>query len=132
MVDYYNTMKAFENELEQKEKEILYVAQKRTKLIANLTLLFSQLTHHETTMLNKITSNFSNLLAIANAYPTLMSNKGFMENYTQIEKLENEIQLKIESYNKLITEYNNNVTQFPNSLKSVLFGFKKKIYAEIT
>lgn len=123
-------MKSLENTLEEKKREILNTAQKKSKLIQKLTSIFSQLTNHEKSVIERVSSNFSNLLAIANAYPNLMTNSTFFDNYSQVEKLENELQSKMADYNSYITLYNNKVTQFPDFLLAYLFGFKKKIYAE--
>lgn len=123
-------MKSLENILEEKKREILNTAQKKAKLIQKLSSIFSQLTNHERSVIEKVSSNFTNLLAIANAYPNLMTNSTFFENYSQVEKLENELHSKMSDYNSHITTYNNKVTQFPDFLLATLFGFKKKIYAE--
>jgi hypothetical protein len=123
-------MKSLENILEEKKRDILNTAQKKAKLIQKLSSIFSQLTNHERSVIEKVSSNFTNLLAIANAYPNLMTNSTFFENYSQVEKLENELHSKMSDYNSHITTYNNKVTQFPDLLLATLFGFKKKIYAE--
>ncbi len=123
-------MKSLENILEEKKKEILNTAQKKAKLIQNLSSIFTQLTHHEKAIIEKVSSNFSNLLAIANAYPNLMTNNTFIDNYRQVEKLETELQSKMSDYNSYVTSYNDKVTKFPDFLLAFIFGFKKRIYAE--
>jgi hypothetical protein len=124
-------MKAFQNLLEQKKFEILNTLQKKRVQEQNLAMIFTKLTNYEKSMLTQITSNFNNLIAISQAYPTLMSNVAFNESYNQISVLNNEIQSKVEMYNLTITEYNNNIRQFPKMILAFIFGFKVKIYAEI-
>ena len=131
MIGYYNNMKAFQNLLEQKKFEILNTLQKKRVQEQNLAMIFTKLTNYEKSMLTQITSNFNNLIAISQAYPTLMSNVAFNESYNQISVLNNEIQSKVEMYNLTITEYNNNIRQFPKMILAFIFGFKVKIYAEI-
>lgn len=131
MIGYYNNMKAFQNLLEQKKFEILNTLQKKKVQEQNLAMIFTKLTNYEKSMLTQLTSNFNNLIAISQAYPTLMSNVAFNESYNQISVLNNEIQSKVEMYNLTITEYNNNIRQFPKMILAFIFGFKVKIYAEI-
>jgi hypothetical protein len=131
MIGYYNNMKAFQNLLEQKKFEILNTLQKKRVQEQNLAMIFTKLTNYEKSMLTQLTSNFNNLIAISQAYPTLMSNVAFNESYNQISVLNNEIQSKVEMYNLTITEYNNNIRQFPKMILAFIFGFKVKIYAEI-
>lgn len=130
MISYYNEMKFLENTLEEKKKEILNTAYKKAKLVQKITSIFSKLTKHEESVIEKVSNSFTNLVAIANAYPNLMTNSTFFENYSQIEKLENELQAKMAEYNSYITKFNNNVTQFPGFILASIFGFKKRIYAE--
>jgi len=124
-------MKAFQNLLEQKKVEILNTLQKKKIQEQNLAMIFTKLTNYEKSMLTQLTSNFNNLIAISQAYPTLMSNVAFNESYNQIYVLNNEIQSKVEMYNLIITEYNNNIRQFPKMILAFVFRFKVKIYAEI-
>ena len=124
-------MKAFQNLLEQKKFEILNTLQKKRLQEQNLAMIFTKLTNYEKSMLTQLTSNFNNLIAISQAYPNLMSNVAFNESYNQISVLNNEIQSKVEMYNLTITEYNNNIRQFPKMILAFIFGFKIKIYAEI-
>jgi LemA protein len=131
MIGYYNNMKAFQNLLEQKKFEILNTLQKKRLQEQNLAMIFTKLTNYEKSMLTQLTSNFNNLIAISQAYPTLMSNVAFNESYNQISVLNNEIQSKVEMYNLTITEYNNNIRQFPKMILAFVFRFKVKIYAEI-
>ena len=131
MIGYYNNMKAFQNLLEQKKFEILNTLQKKRLQEQNLAMIFTKLTNYEKSMLTQLTSNFNNLIAISQAYPTLMSNVAFNESYNQISLLNNEIQSKVEMYNLTITEYNNNIRQFPKMILAFVFRFKVKIYAEI-
>jgi hypothetical protein len=131
MIGYYNNMKAFQNLLEQKKVEILNTLQKKKIQEQNLAMIFTKLTNYEKSMLTQLTSNFNNLIAISQAYPTLMSNVAFNESYNQIYVLNNEIQSKVEMYNLTITEYNNNIRQVPKMILAFVFRFKVKIYAEI-
>ena len=123
-------MKRLENIIEQKKKDILNIAHKRKILIGNITAIISQFASHEKDIISKVSSNFSNLIAIVNTYPNLMGNNAFLDNYHQLEKLENELQNSMSDYNQYITQNNDKVTQFPDMILAAIFGFKKRIYAE--
>ena len=124
-------MKALDNLLEEKKLEILNTGQKKLLLIQKLTSVFNQLTNHEKSVIDKVSSNFNNLMAVASAYPNLMTNNIFLENYNQVEKLENELQQKMAEYNFNVTKYNNKVSQFPDFILAWIFRFKRKKYAEL-
>lgn len=123
-------MKRLENIIEQKKKDILNIAHKRKILIDNIAAIISQFASHEKGIISKVSSNFSNLMAIANTYPNLMGNNAFLDNYHQLEKLENELQSSMSDYNQYITQHNDKAIQFPDMILAAIFGFKKRIYAE--
>jgi LemA protein len=131
MIGYYNSMKVLENLIEQKKKEILNAAQKKKILENNLAVLFSKYTTYDQNTISNITSNYVNLIATAQLYPSLLTDSIFIENYKKLEKLTTEIQSKISDYNVTITDYNNNIKQFPQMILAFIFGFKVKIYAEL-
>jgi LemA protein len=131
MIGYYNSMKVLENLIEQKKKEILNAAQKKKILENNLAVLFSKYTSYDQLTISNITSNYANLIATAQLYPSLLTDSIFIENYKKLEKLTTEIQSKISDYNVTITDYNNNIKQFPQMILAFIFGFKVKIYAEL-
>ena len=131
MIGYYNSMKVLENLIEQKKKEILNAAQKKKILENNLAVLFSKYTNYDQLTISNITSNYSNLIATAQLYPSLLTDSIFIENYKKLEKLTTEIQSKISDYNVTITDYNNNIKQFPQMILAFIFSFKVKIYAEL-
>ena len=124
-------MKVLENLIEQKKKEILNAAQKKKILENNLAVLFSKYTTYDQNTISNITSNYVNLIATAQLYPSLLTDSIFIENYKKLEKLTTEIQSKISDYNVTITDYNNNIKQFPQMILAFIFGFKVKIYAEL-
>lgn len=131
MIAYYNSMKVLENLIEEKKKDILNTIQKKKLLENDLSLLFTKYTSYDQLTVLNITSNYTNIIAAAQLYPSLLTDKAFLKNYSELEKLITEIQSKISRYNKTITDYNNNIKQFPEMILAYLFSFKVKIYAEL-
>ncbi len=77
-----------------------------------------------------ITTSFPNLIAVMNAYPNLSGNAVFIQNYTEMEKLEVELQRCLGEYNSVVKVYNDGVVTFPQFLLAFILRFKKKNYAK--
>ena len=68
----------------------------------------------------------SRLLAVAESYPQLKSDKNFLELQAQLEGTENRITVARNRYIRAVQEYNVTVRSFPSNLTAMLFGFKEK------
>ena len=68
----------------------------------------------------------SRLLAVAENYPQLKSDKNFLELQAQLEGTENRITVARNRYIKAVQEYNVTVRSFPSNLTAMLFSFKEK------
>ncbi|MBD9386156.1 LemA family protein [Agrobacterium sp. AGB01] len=72
------------------------------------------------------------LFALAEAYPDLKANQGFLDLQASLETLEGEIQMSRRYYNGAARDLNVKVESFPSNLVSRNFGFTKASYFEIT
>lgn len=72
----------------------------------------------------------SRLLVVAEAYPTLQSNKNFLNLQDQLEGTENRIQVARKRYNDAAKEYNTAILKFPANV--LLSGHKPKPYFSVT
>ncbi|MEO6190122.1 MAG: LemA family protein [Saprospiraceae bacterium] len=66
------------------------------------------------------------LLAVAERYPDLKANQGFLELQSQLEGTENRIKTERDKYNGVVKEFNVAVQQFPGVLFAKVFGFPSK------
>jgi len=70
----------------------------------------------------------SRLLAVAERYPDLKANQGFLELQHQLEGTENRIAVERRRFNESAQTYNIRIKQFPANLVAGFFGFKEKLY----
>ena len=75
---------------------------------------------------NKITEDISRLMALAEAYPNLKANEGFIDLSKALTKVEDEIANSRKYYNATVRLLNNRVQMFPSNIVALLFGFKTR------
>ena len=74
----------------------------------------------------QMTSALSRLLAVAENYPQLKSDRNFRDLQAQLEGTENRIAVARQRYIRAVQEYNVTVRSFPSNLTAMVFGFKVK------
>jgi len=67
-----------------------------------------------------------NLFAVAEAYPELKANEGFLQLQSSLGELEDAIQKSRRYYNAIVRELNTALQVFPGSLVAGIFGFKPR------
>lgn len=77
---------------------------------------------------NSFGGTIGRLLSLQEAYPQLRSNELFMKVQDELSGTENRIATRREDYNKVVTDYNTSIKQFPGVLTASLFGFKEEPY----
>lgn len=80
---------------------------------------------------NAITGALRRLFALAEAYPDLKANAGFIELQDQITAVEEQIQYARRYFNGTVRELNILVESFPSNLVARLFGYSLMDYFEI-
>ncbi|MCC6815552.1 MAG: LemA family protein [Saprospiraceae bacterium] len=71
-------------------------------------------------------SAIGRLLAVAERYPDLKANQGFLELQSQLEGTENRIKTERDKFNGTVKDFNNAVQKFPGVLFAKVFGFASK------
>jgi len=74
---------------------------------------------------NDISSNMSKIFALSEGYPDLKANENFLKLQTATIDVENEISAARRSFNSSATEYNINISVFPNNIFASFFEFKE-------
>src|SRR5438045_1665590 len=74
----------------------------------------------------EVTGALSRLLAVAENYPQLKSDRNFRELQAQLEGTENRIAVARQRLIKANESYNVLIRQFPNNLTAMMFGYKPK------
>jgi len=68
------------------------------------------------------------LMVVAEQYPNLKANEGFLNLQAQLEGTENRITVERQKYNLAAQTYNTSRRQFPTSIFASIFGFGEKPY----
>jgi hypothetical protein len=71
------------------------------------------------------------LFAIAEAYPELKADANFRQLQTELEQIEDRLQLARRYYNGVAREINTRVQSFPGELVAARFGFTSASYFEL-
>jgi LemA protein len=132
MIGYYNKMKKFQNRLDEIQADVVIITSKMNVLKASMTQLLVQSTNYEKAVIQQITSGFNNLMAVMNAFPNLNGNAVFVQNYKELEKLEEELQRCLNDYNSTVRYYNDCINTFPAMILAFIFRFKKRNFAKRT
>ncbi len=80
---------------------------------------------------NMLHSTLKSLFAIAEAYPDLKANTGFLDLQAQLNRLEEDIANARKYYNAVVKEYNIKTESFPSNIVAGMFGFKRKPMFEV-
>ncbi|SFO09130.1 LemA protein [Cohaesibacter marisflavi] len=72
-----------------------------------------------------------NLMAVAENYPDLKANEGFLNLQQELSGVEDEIQLARRYYNGTVRNLNTMIDQFPSNIVAGFFSYAKKDYFEV-
>jgi LemA protein len=67
-----------------------------------------------------------NLFAVAEAYPQLKANEGFLQLQSSLGEVEDAVQKSRRYYNAVVRDFNTALQVFPGSLIASIFGFKTR------
>jgi LemA protein len=141
-----NRLVALDEGMKTQWSQVETVLQRRFDLIPNLVSTVKGYAEHEQEVLTRVTElrsqwgaaasvaekaqvagelqgALSRLLLVAENYPELKANQGFLDLQTQLEGTENRIAVERQRYNETVQSYNTAVRQFPGSLVAGLKGF---------
>jgi LemA protein len=139
-----NRLVGLDESMKTQWSQVETVLQRRFDLIPNLVATVKGYAEHEQETLTRITElrsqwgaaktidektqvagelqgALARLLLVAENYPDLKANQGFLDLQTQLEGTENRIAVERQRYNESVQAYNTTVRQFPGSLVA---GFK--------
>jgi LemA protein len=77
-----------------------------------------------------IDNNLPRLIAVAESYPDLKSDKQFLNLQRNLTEVESQIAAARRAYNAAVMNYNNGVDMFPSSVVASLFGFARRQHFE--
>lgn len=80
---------------------------------------------------NMLTGALKSLFAVAENYPQLKANDGFIQLQKELSDTEDKIAYARQYYNSTLMEYNVKVKTFPNTLLNELLGFHEKEFFKV-
>ncbi|MCR5545863.1 MAG: LemA family protein [Lachnospiraceae bacterium] len=144
----YNSLVSKETAVEEEAANIDTQLQRRADLIPNLVNTVKGYTDHEAEVFNAVTearekllaagtmseksaandevsTALSKLVAIAESYPELKSDKVYVDLMDELSGTENRISYARKSYNEAVASYNKAIKKFPGVIFANMFGFEK-------
>ena len=149
VVAYFNKFVKLRNMVDNAWAQVDVQLQRRYDLIPNLVETVKGYAAHEAKTLDAVTQaraavasaktpeervaaegvlsgTLKSLFAVAEQYPDLKANAGFVELQRQLEDTEDKISYMRQSFNDTVMKYNTAIQQFPGTLFSGLFGFTRR------
>jgi LemA protein len=80
----------------------------------------------------QLTGALGRLIAVAEAYPTLKADQGFLRLQDELAGTENRISVSRQDFNGAVQTYNSYIRQFPAVLMAKMTGAKEKKYFTVT
>ena len=78
-----------------------------------------------------LTGALKSLFAVAEAYPQLKANDGFIQLQKELSDTEDKVAYARQFYNTQLMEYNLKVKVFPNNMLAGMFGFSSKEFFKV-
>ena len=112
-----------------------YAAHERVALEAVVTarshaMAAGSTPHEQAQVDNEITGALRQLFALAEAYPDLKANQGFVSLQEELANTESRIVYARQFYGDAVEAYNNAIQAFPGVLVAKMFGFGEREYFE--
>ncbi len=150
IISIYNGLIRRKNEVENAFGGIDVQLKKRYDLIPNLVSSVKQYVKHEQETLTKLTSlrtsalnsnlsinekisldneisdGIKNILISVENYPDLKANENFIHLQKSLNEVESQISAARRTFNAVVTDYNNGIQIFPNSIFANMMGMEKK------
>jgi len=80
---------------------------------------------------NQLSGALKSLFAVAEAYPDLKANTGFLDLQAQLSEAENKIAYARQFYNDSVMSFNTAIQSFPNNILAGIFSFTAREYFEV-
>jgi LemA protein len=79
---------------------------------------------------NMLTGALKTLFAVAEAYPELKAQEGFVKLQSELSDTEDKVAYSRQFYNSTVRDYNSKLVVFPSNLIGNMFGFKSQEFFE--
>ncbi len=79
---------------------------------------------------NQLSGALKSLFAVAEAYPELKAQDGFINLQKELSDTEDKVSYSRQFYNSVVREYNEKLVMFPSNLLASMFGYKEEAFFE--
>jgi LemA protein len=154
LIAMYNRLVVLRNRVDNAWSQIDVQLKRRYDLIPNLVETVKGYAAHESGVFEKVTAAraaainaqgveqqgqaenmlsgaLKSLFAVAEAYPDLKANTGFLDLQAKLADAENKIAYARQFYNDSVMSLNTAIQSFPTNMLASMFGFASRTYFEI-
>lgn len=79
---------------------------------------------------NQLTGALKSLFAVAEAYPELKAQEGFINLQNELSDTESKVAYSRQFYNSVVRDMNSKIVTFPGNIFASIFGFKQEDFFE--
>ncbi len=79
----------------------------------------------------QLTTALKSLFAVAEAYPELKAQEGFINLQKELSDTEDKVAYSRQFYNSVVRDYNSMIVTFPTSVIAGIFGYDRKPFFEV-
>lgn len=79
----------------------------------------------------QLTTALKSLFAVAEAYPELKAQEGFINLQKELSDTEDKVAYARQFFNSIVRQYNEKIVAFPSNLIAGVFGFKQEAFFEV-
>lgn len=153
LVGLYNSLSKLKVRIKEAWSQIDVQLKRRVDLVPNLVNTVKGYAEHEDKVFDKVTQARSalmnagnakeageanaqlggalkSLLAVAEAYPELKAQEGFLNLQKELSDIEEKVAYSRQFYNSVVRDFNTKIVVFPNNLIAGAFGFKEEQFFE--
>src|SRR5256885_3867754 len=152
----YNQIQRYDENAQQAKQQISVQLQRRADLVPNLVNTVKGYAQHEEAVFTQVaqaraglagaiqtgdpqqmaaanqtlTGALGRLIAVAEAYPQLKADQGFLRLQDELAGTENRIATSRNDYNQAVQTYNTYIRRFPQAITAKVTGAKPRTYFE--
>jgi LemA protein len=152
----YNQIQTYDENANQAKQQISVQLQRRADLVPNLVNTVKGYAQHEEAVFTQVaqaraglagaiqggdpqqmatanaalTGALGRLIAVAEAYPQLKADQGFLRLQDELAGTENRIATSRSDYNQAVQNYNTYIRRFPQAITAKVIGAKTRTYYE--
>jgi LemA protein len=154
VISYYNSLASLKVKIKEAWAQIDVQLKRRTDLIPNLVETVKGYATHEKEVFENVTAAraaligaktpeeagkadvqltgaLKTLFAVAEAYPELKAQEGFVNLQKELSDTEDKVAYSRQFFNSIVRDYNEKLVMFPGNLLAGMFGFTQETFFQV-